>query len=252
MAIILLTPGPAAGLLMPVRTACVARKPPRAGCVRCWTGESKATVVVTDIPLSTLYSVYRDVERMPEWSPLLESVTVDPDEPSHSLWVMKVPKPLVAITRSLGYTAGASSSAGRDKIAWEAVLDAPGTPHPSPRRAPHCASLGPVHLAGPPSMSWTSLMREAGGVQNAGFIPEGSVTFEQIGANETAMTLCLRYTLPEPAARWKITLVDNPFVQGIVRNRMVAGLERFARTVRRDLVHAAPVGAGATMGAATD
>ena len=150
---------------------------------------------------------------MPEWSGLLESVTVDPVNPTHSLWVMNVPRALVAVSRSLGYTAASSSSVGGDdnKIAWEAVLEAPG----------------------PPLMSWTSLMREAGGVQNAGFVPEGSVLFEQRGTR-CAMTLTLRYTLPEPAARWKTALVTLPFVQAIVKGRMVAGMERFARIVREE------------------
>lgn len=197
--------GHAGALLSPRSTA-------RAGCVRCWTGESVATVEFSDIPLSTLYSVYSDVARMPEWSGLLESVTVDPTNPTNSLWVMNVPRPLVAISRALGYTAASSSSAGADKIAWEAVLEAPG----------------------PPLMSWTSLMRDAGGVQNAGFIPEGSVLFEQTGPKRCAMTLTLRYTLPEPAARWKTALVTLPFVQAIVKGRMVAGMERFSRIVRKE------------------
>ena len=187
----------------------------RAGCVRCWTGESVATVEFEGIPLTTLYSTYSDVARMPEWSGLLESVTVDPANSTHSMWVMKVPRALVAVSRSLGYTSASPSSVGGDdnKIAWEAVLEAPG----------------------PPSMRWTSLMREAGGVQNAGFIPEGSVEFEQTGSTRCAMTLTLRYTLPEPAARWKTTLVTLPFVQAIVKGRMVAGMERFGRIVREEL-----------------
>ena len=186
----------------------------RAGCVQCWTGESVASVEFEGIPLATLYSAYSDVARMPEWSGLLESVTVDPVNPTHSLWVMNVPRALVAVSRSLGYTAASSSSVGGDdnKIAWEAVLEAPG----------------------PPLMSWTSLMREAGGVQNAGFVPEGSVLFEQTGPTRCAMTLTLRYTLPEPAARWKTALVTLPFVQAIVKGRMVAGMERFARIVREE------------------
>ena len=190
------------------------RSTARVGCVRCWTGESVASVEFEGIPLATLYSAYSDVARMPEWSGLLESVTVDPGNPKNSLWVMNVPRALVAVSRSLGYTAASSSSVGGDdnKIAWEAVLEAPG----------------------PPLMSWTSLMREAGGVQNAGFVPEGSVLFEQTGPTRCAMTLTLRYTLPEPAARWKTALVTLPFVQAIVKGRMVAGMERFARIVREE------------------
>ena len=204
------------------------RSTARAGCVQCWTGESVASVEFEGIPLATLYSAYSDVARMPEWSGLLESVTVDSTNPTHSLWVMKVPRALVTITRALGYTAASSSSAGADKIAWEAVLEAPG----------------------PPSMSWTSLMRDAGGVQNAGFVPEGFVLFEQKGPKRCAMTLTLRYELPEPAARWKTTLVTLPFVQAIVKGRMVAGMERFARVVREERSAVSGGGDAATEGAA--
>ena len=48
------------------------------------------------------------------------------------------------------------------------------------------------------------------------------------------MTLTLRYTLPEPAARWKIALVVSPVVQGILRSRMSAGMQRFAAAMRRE------------------
>ena len=52
-----------------------------------------------------------------------------------------------------------------------------------------------------------------------------------VGGN---MTLTLRYTLPEPAARWKVALVVSPVVQGIMRSRMTAGMQRFARAMRRE------------------
>ena len=49
------------------------------------------------------------------------------------------------------------------------------------------------------------------------------------------MTLTLRYSLPEPTAGWKVAMVSNPIVQGIVRGRMEAGMRRFARIIRSDI-----------------
>ena len=52
------------------------------------------------VPVDVLYNGYADLSRMTEWSPLLDSVTVDPNEPSHSVWVMRVPSALQAAADS--------------------------------------------------------------------------------------------------------------------------------------------------------
>jgi len=174
----------------------------RSGRVCCWTGETVASLEMPDgIPISTLYSEYADLNRMTEWSPLLESVIVDKDEPNFSVWVMKVPRALQALASYLGYD---------PVVTWEADLHAPG----------------------PPRMQWTSSVRA--GVQNAGFEPAGEVLFSEATPGGSVMTLTLRYTLAEPAARWKIALVVSPVVQGIMRSRMVAGMQRFAKAMRRE------------------
>lgn len=70
-----------------------------------------------------------------------------------------------------------------------------------------------------------------------GFEPAGEVSFvrsESGGRATNTMTLTLRYTLPEPAARWKIALVVSPVVQGILHSRMVAGMKRFAAAMQRE------------------
>ena len=77
-------------------------------------------------------------------------------------------------------------------------------------------------------------MREVGGVQNAGFLPEGSVSFVADGPHMCRMTVMLTYTLPEPAAKWKVALVDNPVVQTVIRNRLTAGMNKFVGKVRAD------------------
>jgi len=157
-----------------------------------------------DVPIAFMYSEYADLTRMIEWSPLLESVTVDPDAPNYSVWVMRVPRALQPVAKYLGY---------EPTVVWEADLSAPG----------------------PPTMQWTSSVRA--GVQNAGFEPAGEVSFQECrSASErtVTMSLTLRYTLPEPAARWKIALVLSPVVQGILRSRMVAGMQRFAAAMERE------------------
>jgi hypothetical protein len=113
---------------------------PRHAAVVCWTGETSATVEIRDVPVSVLYEGYADLTRMTEWSPLLHSVTVDSQLPSHSVWVMRIPGALTAAARTLGYP---------ETVSWEADLDAPG----------------------PPSMNWTSTLDESGrlkGLPNAG------------------------------------------------------------------------------------
>ena len=145
-----------------------------------WLGETAVTIDIPGTDYQTMYHIYSDLNRMTEWSPLLQSVTVDPSAPRFSEWVMAVPRPLQAACRALGYP--------DVNISWEAELDAPGPPH----------------------MSWSSSLR--GKAQNAGFIPSGSASFYD-AADGCTMTLTLRYELPEPAAAWKVAAVRSPIVQ---------------------------------------
>lgn len=191
--------GPNARPLLATATA-------RAGRLRCWTGETVANIEIPDVPMCTLYHAYADLERMTEWSPLLESVTVDPLSPNSSVWVMRVPGPLQGAARMLGYPGS---------VSWQAECDAPG----------------------PPLMTWTSVLDDSGGlagVPSAGFVPEGSVQFEELSPDLSRMTLTLRYTLPEPTANWKVAIILNPVVQGVVRGRMVAGMKRFSKILRQE------------------
>ena len=98
---------------------------------RCWTGETSATLQIEGVPVPFLYEQYADLSRMTEWSPLLDSVTVDPLEPGQAVWGMRIPRALKHAARNLGYP---------DVLSWEADLEAPG----------------------PPDMNWTSTLDENG------------------------------------------------------------------------------------------
>ena len=182
------------------------RDRPRCREVACWTGETEATIEIADVPVGMLYAGYADLSRMTEWSPLLSSVTIDPQRPTQSVWVMRVPGPLKVAAKMLGYAT---------TVKWSADLRAPG----------------------PPCMNWTSVLDDSGkleGIPNAEFVPSGSVEIAQLRPGRAAMTLRLRYELPEPTARWKIALVQSAPVQFILQSRMHAGLERFSKAMARE------------------
>ena len=171
----------------------------------CWTGETEAQIEINDVPISTLYAEYSNLNRMVEWSPSLASVTTDPERPQNSVWVMRVPRALQAASRTCGYP--------HANITWEAVLNAPG----------------------PPSMSWTSKIRDDGTQQNAKFIPSGAVSFAPSDTPAVVtMKLTLKYTLPDPVEWWLLAIITSPFVQSIVRGRIRAGMQRFAAVVRAE------------------
>lgn len=176
----------------------------RSSQARCWTGETKATLEIRDVPMEDLYRGYANVERMPEWSPLLSSVNVDAERPNLSVWCMRCPRALRVAAQLLGYP---------PQLKWEADLYAPG----------------------PPAMRWTSVLDGDGklkGLPNAGFEPSGRVEFEQLGPDLCAMTLHLCYAVPEGTPSWQIALVQSAPVQYVLTSRMSAGLKRFAAQMR--------------------
>mmetsp|Transcript_5594 Transcript_5594/g.9372 ORF Transcript_5594/g.9372 Transcript_5594/m.9372 type:complete len:147 (+) Transcript_5594:1-441(+) len=119
---------------------------------------------------------------------------------------MRVPRGLRVAARILGYP---------EKLRWEAELDSPGLPY----------------------MNWTSVLDATGrlkGLPNAAFEPAGSLSVVQLRPGVASMTLTLRYALPKPTPAWTIALIQSPPVQLILRNRMTAGMERFASTMRRE------------------
>ena len=154
-----LTPGATAPLVF--SAPCAAS---RAGCIKCWTGSTSASIEI-DAPVELLFAAYSDIERMPRWSPMLESVElVDPDA-LRSEWALRVPRPLKRIAEVVGM---------KNLVQWEAV-----------------------HEVEPPRLlRWRSLS----GVQNSGF-----ARFERgANDNVTTVTLTIEYTLPDVAAIVKL------------------------------------------------
>lgn len=167
-----------------------------------WTAETVTTIEIPNVSARKLAAAYADFSRMTEWSPLLESVSVDADSPLHSDWVMKVPRPLKVVARALGYP--------EISVAWRAVLES--------------------RQMKDTSLTWHSLIGETG-VQNA-----GSVTFTETSSNPlvSSMTMKLRYTLPDPVARWKSAMIEGPVVQSIIRRCMAGGMTRFSSVMQAE------------------
>lgn len=120
-----------------------------------WTGATSATIEI-DAPVSLVCAAYSDIERMCEWSPLLESVVLLDPVQQLSQWKLRIPMPLRRLARAIG--------AGR-VVCWEAVHE-----------------VDPLR-----SLSWHSI----NGIQNS-----GCATFCEISPVRTALTLEMSYTLP--------------------------------------------------------
>jgi len=207
-------PAPPVDALLKQTSGLTHRATPGRGRWSGWVGETVASLEIEDVPVRELYDGYANLTRMPEWSPMLDSVIVDSGNPSHSFWVMRVPRLLRNVASVLGYPS---------VLTWEADLEAPG----------------------PPSMTWTSSLDEDGnlkGLPNAGFLPSGSLSFLEVRPGVCCMSLTLRYALPEGTPAWKIALARSPLVQFVMQNRMKAGLLRFSTTMRRE--HSARIADG--------
>lgn len=165
---------------------------PRSPPPRLWTGETAASIEIR-APPQTLFDAYSDIERMPQWSPLLASVVLTDPAERLSEWSLRVPRPLAA----------AVSAAGMGEVVrWQAV---------------HEVDIAP---GGEQRLSWRSLS----GVQNAGV-----ATFAGApgGGGPTTLTLRMEYTLPDVAR----PLLESELVQRFVRRTLLSTMERFRDTL---------------------
>ena len=123
-----------------------------------WKGETSASIVIR-APAELLFAAYADIERMPEWSPMLKSVELVDAEALRSSWALRVPPPLTRLVNVVGFG---------NLVRWEAM-----------------------HEVEPPRvLRWRSLS----GLQN-----EGLATFEEGADGCTNVTLTISYTLPNVA-----------------------------------------------------
>ena len=108
-----------------------------------------------------LFHAYADIERMPEWSPLLASVVLVDRQQLLSEWSLRVPRPLTRIVRAMGMSG---------LVRWRATHETEG------KRL----------------LRWSSIS----GVQNS-----GEATFEGLdgAASRTLISLRMTYTLPDVA-----------------------------------------------------
>ena len=142
--------------------------------VKCWTGETSASINIR-APPELLFEAYADIERMPQWSPLLESVTLVDPLTRRSEWALRVPRPLARLVRAAGMAR---------LVQWEAVHEVD---------APHI-------------LRWRSLS----GIQNSGV-----ATFERTEGQPdcSTVTLCMSYTLPDVAGAIIDNALAQRFVQ---------------------------------------
>ncbi len=129
---------------------------PRGGVVVAWVGETSGSLDIA-APKELLFCAYADIERMPQWSPLLESVTLVDSAARRSEWALRVPRPLSRLIRAAGMG---------QLVQWEAVHETEG-----------CDLL-----------RWQSLS----GVKNS-----GEATFVDRGGGLTTVSLRMTYELPD-------------------------------------------------------
>lgn len=179
----------------PVPAVCARLAARRHVSVQCWTGETSASIVIR-APPELLCEAYADIERMPQWSPLLESVTLVDPLARRSEWALRVPRPLRRLVRAAGMG---------NLVCWEAVHEVD---------APHV-------------LRWQSLS----GIQNSGV-----ATFQKTSGRSgcSTVTLCMSYTLPDVAGALIDNSLAQSFVQKTMLStmeRFKTTLEREAEEV---------------------
>ena len=139
-----------------------------------WTGETSASIDIR-APAALLFTAYADIEQMPRWAPMLESVVLVDAEARRSEWALRVPRPVLRIVRAAGFN---------NLVRWEATHD----------------------VDPPRELRWRSLS----GVQNAGV-----ARFEASSADAraTTVTLTMTYTLPDLAGPIAQSAIAQSFVR---------------------------------------
>ena len=138
-------------------------------------------------PQEMLFSAYADIERIPEWLPILRTVAVVDAVNRKSSWALRVPRPLFRLARACGFGT---------LVCWDAE-----------------------HYIDPPARLW---WRSISGVEN-----QGEVCFDAVDGNEddaaTVVKMTMTYTLPDIAAPF----VENALAQRFVGRIVTRTMERF-------------------------
>lgn len=154
---------------------------PRFASVVCVVGHVDGSIIVK-APQALLFAAYDNIERMPEWSPMLESVTFVDRESRRSEWLLQVPRPIYRVAHAAGFGS---------LVRWEAI-----------------------HVVEPPRrLSWRSI---------SGFQNEGDVFFEPVDDSDTSTQVVLRmtYTLPKFAAPLAQNVFVQNFMHQVARRAM--------------------------------
>lgn len=146
----------------------------------CWTGETSASIEIR-APASMLLAAYSDIESMPRWSPMLESVKLVDEVALHSEWSLRIPRPLSPLLKAAGMAR---------LVNWRAV-----------------------HEVDSRAVRWQSLS----GVQNAG---EATFDPTPGRPGCTTVTLSMSYTLPSVAGPIVETSVVQNFVRRTLLSTM--------------------------------
>ena len=143
--------------------------------------ETSGSVLIR-APQQQVFEAYDDLERMPEWLLLLESIKFVDRAERRSRWSLKVPRRVAALANRMGLGS---------LVDWEAV-----------------------HRVEPPMrLSWQSLS----GFENAGYM-----TFEAVKGElaMTNVTLQMTYTLPTLAEPLVENPLSRRFMRYTVRRTM--------------------------------
>ena len=159
-----------------------ARPMPRCASPVCAVVAETSGSIVVRASQQQVFAAYDNIERMPEWLLMLESVKfLDKDE-RRSQWSLNVPRAVSQLARKAGFGT---------LVQWEAVHEVD-----TPRR-----------------LQWNSV---------SGFENEGVMTFEPVEGNDEAthVTLQMTYTLPKLAAPLVENVLARRFMRYTVRRTM--------------------------------
>jgi uncharacterized membrane protein len=147
----------------------------------CFEAKASGSVVI-EAPRTLAFAAYDDIERMPEWMPMLESVVFVDREDRRSEWTLNLPRPVFRIARAVGY---------EKLVRWEAVH----------------------RVESPHTLQWNSL---------SGFPNRGEMSFEPVDGDETRtkVTCRMTYELPDAAAPLLRNLFLQRFMRYTIRRAM--------------------------------